>query len=298
MSLGQIYIPLTCLVILLGACQADDNVGFERKKKPTSFGNGQDANANADGTFGTGQFDSLEEPANYPTTEYFGSGVLNSVDANPIQSRIMQKVNQNQFTNQTLSFTSSDSNVNKEVMKLVGSTNYQRIPKDKIFELERTQGFVYLDFLMYAQGTSSSTGFGSDSANFSSPLPFLVIPSDKSRYDVLSQQPVSYQINVTGSGGGYSVSVGVELVSATDNQVQIRISANIPEDTDGRLYDRFPLAQSSTYHIDTNAKKIMRVDVRDLYYNSHRKRRKDMSMTFNLCKFTQNGKVETFPCGG
>jgi len=296
MGLKYLYISLVCSVVLIAACNSEDSADYKGEKKTTNFGNGQDAGAT--GQFGSGQFNGSEEPTSYPATEYFGSGILKSVDDNPIQARIMQTVNENEFINHTLSFTSSDGNVNKEVVKLVGKTTYRRIAKSKIFELEKTQGFVYLDFLMYAESASSATGFGSSTSNFSIPMPFLVIPGDSSRYDSLKQQPVNYQVTVNGSGGTYGVSVSVELVSSTATDVQIRITANIPNDSDGKLYDQFPIAQSSVYHIDPVAKRVTQVDVQDLYYNSHKRARKNMWLNFSLCKYTQNGQTDTLPCGG
>jgi len=296
MRFKYLYIYLIFSVVSLGACNSEDTADYKGKKEGTSFGNGQDAEAA--NQFGSGQSNGSVEPTNYPTTEYFGSGILNSYDSNPIQARVMQNVDESQFTNQTLSFTSSDSNVNDEVVKLVGKSSYQRISKSKIFELEKTQGFVYHEFLMYAESSSSATGYGSSSTSFSTPMPFMVIPGDKNRYDRLAQQPASYQINVSGAAGSYTATVNVDLVSATDSNIQVRISANIPQDTDGRLYDQFPLAQSSIYHIDPVTKRIIRVEVRDYFYHSKKKERKDMNLTFILCKFTQNGVPESFPCGG
>jgi len=205
MSLNSRYIFILFSAVWLGSCNSDDAADYKGEKKTTSFGDGQDAGAA--NQFGSGQFSGMEEPTNYPTTEYYGNGNLESVERdNPIQARVAQVIDETQFTNQTLSFTSSDSEINKRVVNLVGKTVYQRIPKSKIFELEKTQGFVYLEFLMYAESSSSSTGSGSSSSKFSIPMPFLVIPGDKSRYDVLKQQPVSYQVAVAGSGGNYNVS--------------------------------------------------------------------------------------------
>ena len=92
--------------------------------------------------------------------------------------------------------------------------------------------------------------------------------------------------------------MSIELVSLTDTDVQIRITANIPNDSNGRLYDQFPLAQSTTYHIDTIGKRVKQVDIRDFYYNSYKEERKSMSLQMLLCKYTQNGQTDTLPCGG
>lgn len=301
---GELMLSRSFIFVLglVAACQGSDDLSYTPQGSTsgtppqpyTGDPNSQNATANSSnlgtGTPATTQSNSSTnsgESIAYPNMTFCGGGTLHSIDANPITVATGQDISEAKVISRTTKFNSSDSNVDKEVSKLAGtSTTYTRTAKQLLASINAP---IYL---MFARESLASDG---KKLTFSAPLPLLVVPMDPSRYDGLKSKPASFpNIRVRDAqNDAFVVNATVHEEGREGSTIRIVITYDIPTDTDGKLYDKFGLPRTSVYHINTATKRVMKL-VTDTFYFNKQKGKRSMQIDQSLSTYTANGQTQNY----
>lgn len=285
-------------LVWICACQPDELSTF--RSGPEGAETQKDAGSVNTSGFGTGDQSVIPDDdaeISYPSLEFYGSGNLTSRENNPIKMNSNYEIDRETVSQNITSFTSSDSHVNKEVVKLVGGTTYQRVTKEEMKTWREQFYFKPEGFLMYGKNAKIANKAGSREQYYSMPVPVVVVPADMARYDVLKGGTLKYDpITVTNakSGGQYDVLISVYEEKREGDIIHVVVKAEIPKDTVGHQYGDFALPYTSNYKIDTKNKKILSVATKSYYYNTDRKARREITVGNQLCRWKGKDSVETF----
>ncbi len=303
------YCILCILALAVSHCQSSDDVSYDSGKKSANSGDvatqPSPTGATGSNVIGGGVISSTPvagvdilttDNSAYPTVEFCGTGNIKSIsDRNPIQVATKQEISVDKVDSHTTRFTSSDRTINKEVVKLTGKTTFTRSSKTDLVNRQKEDGFKNEIFLMFANKSESATGAGQTSLRFSSPFPFLVIPTEMRRYDSLSAGSIDFNNIIVRDQSGkrlFTVNTSVSQLDRSGSTIRVQVSNIIPEDTNGSLYDKLPLPRNSIYEINTETKKVMRLSTSTIYYNSHKKAARDMTIDLALKSYSVRGKTE------
>lgn len=300
---------LLIVLLLVGACKPEQSTHTSRtlggvtgtaakkKKKPAS------QNATASATNATSS--SSTDPANadvdvldYPTLTFIGKGTISNdgKNYNVIQdmttpsSEIQIGFNITRF-NADGKYTHWEE-VDKGVKGETGTITYTLATKAKLKQLEAT-GFKNVNYLFFTDKITLRNG---KTVQLSSPIPVMVIPAPKSRYDSLAMNSaLTYIASATDSSGAMAVTSTFKKVSESGNTIGFELTTSVADEQKGAAYDRLGMPKYSSYSVDASTKKLMTIYT-DKPFKSKDNRHEHLKVTYKLCSSDLKGKVETFNC--
>lgn len=187
----------------------------------------------------------------------------------------------------------------KDVNKNLGGSNGKKTgirstASELADEEENNYKFINTNFLIFSSELKNIKG---EVFNLESPLPSIVSPGAKSRYDVFYGFPeLKYTTAVTGKINTTVDTVITREVNTSD-RVVIKIVHNI-NDPSGQLYQSFPLPHAMQYTIDPIKKIILSIESTTFYHDPKgggSKRYQTVS-TSKTCKILSGSVEKTYPC--
>lgn len=235
----------------------------------------------------------------YPELKFNGSGhtTYKNSDKFPMTSSIAT-----QLETETLAITTvstkikcdpkcEQDEVDRDVAAKLGTTTYQRVPKQELNRLKNEEEFRYVSFAVFADEAQKP---GGNPFQFETPLPVFPWPAVMSRYEDLEDGPQQWTSRV--NGGQFNATVTVSLEGKSGDQVTIKFALTIPEDRDHKLYGDFPMPKEAVYVIDTKTKDVLRINSTSAYHGNKSKRGEFSVVAFSLCSKTTGGETDTFSC--
>lgn len=149
-------------------------------------------------------------------------------------------------------------------------------------------------FMIFANSATNNKG---QTINFSKPLPVIVLPAVASRYEHLTRLgSMRFSAMVTGTDN-FEITALVKVVSSSDDSITISINYDIPQDPPkkrGLYYQKIPMFKYSEYRVDLQTKDLTGIKALTYAYDDKNNKSLDVNFTYNLCRETLKGKVETF----
>ncbi len=235
------------------------------------------------------------EKIDAPTVEFAGQGMMEhrGGEAN-LQQAFIAEIDDKELRIHVTRFqaVSGDnvSDVNKGLKDSTGISKSFRPLRAELEGLAQFGSFKNLDFLVFATETIDAKG---RKFVYVDPVPVLVIPAPEARYQVLQSEAISYQTQVRGARE-FTLMTTVRRDYNQPSGTNVVIEYTIPEDRDGDLYGIFPFAKSSTYVIDTTAKRVTEIKTSTLYHDSDRDRARTIDLNFSLCRETRTTGSQVF----
>jgi hypothetical protein len=189
-----------------------------------------------------------------------------------------------------------ESEANPQIAQKLGPTIYKRPNKDARATLIKG-GFPWAPYVIYADSVVKQKD--GVTFTFAKPLPIFPWPAKASRYDELASGPKSWSSLVTGGpDGSFNATLAVSLIGVNGDEVTMKFVLTIAEDMDRHVYESFPVPKEAVYTLNSKTLDVRRVSVVNWYRGDAQceGRPEDITMNYNLCVKTVNGKTETFGC--
>jgi hypothetical protein len=190
------------------------------------------------------------------------------------------------------------SQVDEEISQKTGLLNFIRSSRQRV-DQQTAAGYLRTkDFLLFVDRSEDRRGVRSDrpaiTATFSSPLPVLVVPGPKSRYDNLVDRPQAINNSITTQGRTIQVLTRISLAASTSNTARIVIENTVAADAAGELYQLLPVAKRTEFVIDTEIRQVTQILSTAHYHDEDDEQRFDTTLNLALCSILKNGNLQTF----
>ncbi len=239
-----------------------------------------------------------EEEVDHPTLNFDGKGTVSSDGKN--YGVIQTLVSTSSTTSISFTITKFNSSggyshadkVDQAVRNETGTITYALASKTRLKELE-SQGFKNVNYLFFAEKVTRRDG---KTLTLSSPLPVMIIPAPKSRYERLAiNTPLIYTAVATDDLGSFNVTASVRKTMEQGNNLHFELTLTPADEQRGAAYDRLATPKISKYTVDGVRKKLMVIDY-DKPNKSSNNKMEHLKMVYKLCSSDLNGQIETFTC--
>lgn len=149
-------------------------------------------------------------------------------------------------------------------------------------------------FMVFATSATNNKG---NKITFSKPFPVIVMPAAASRYEELKKVgTMRFTANVSGASS-FEIIATVTMMGSTDESITISIDYDIPSepsDKRGIYYQKIPMFKYSEYLIDLKTKNLTAITAKTYAYDEKEKALVEVSLNYDICLKTLNGKTEGF----
>lgn len=231
----------------------------------------------SDAHFGSGLFSGDNQLLKIPDSIYSGTGTLDhrggsaGTQIDLVVGLDSEKI---QMSIKAIRAVSGDyiDKVNQSLAPSVGDRVSQRTKKEDIRQLEGSE------FLVFMNSTTTHLG---QKLSYRTPMPILVIPGNKTRYEILREKDLVFESQVEG-WRTFNMRTTISLESESEDKIKVNMQTDIPADTDGSYYEVSVLPRSVSFAIDTKSRKIEKIDYANYYRDSKRKRRYEYRGTLSV----------------
>lgn len=227
-----------------------------------------------------GAISGADEPLSYPLISFKGQGSMTYNGNNyKLGQEVSAQMDKTNLVINTLHFSSSTGDVDKQVKKKVGSDTFVRVPRETLEGLAKSGAFLNETFVVFSMEVRKKDG---KIVTFSSPVPAFIIPAKKNRYEKLDTGSISYNSNAMVDGVSVPVSFTISkgAAAATVDSYAVDVRMDIPSDKDGSLYENIPIPKYATYVVDTNQKIVSKLQTSSSFRNDKAKKREDMKFDY------------------